>query len=93
MPEYLVSLNQSHGQRTAGKRPDKKSYGVLKTPYQRLLEPPDLSASVKEELRRRAAAINPVTLKRQENQAAARLLRIHERKQGEGLPPLSDAHG
>jgi hypothetical protein len=30
---------------------------------------------------------------RRENQAAARFLRIHEQKQGEGLPPLSDAHG
>ncbi|MDR1025734.1 MAG: transposase family protein [Treponema sp.] len=71
----------------------KKSYDTPKTPYQRLLESPDLSTSVKAELQRRAAATNPVMLKRLEHQAVARLLQIHERKQGEGLPPLSDAHG
>jgi hypothetical protein len=71
----------------------KKSYGAPQTPYQRLLESPDLSVNVKEELRRRAAATNPVTLQRLENQAVARLLQIHKRKQGEAPPPLPDAHG
>ena len=71
----------------------KKSYDAPKTPCQRLLESPDLCATVKEELKRRAAATNPVTLKRLENQAVARLLRIHERKQGDGPPPLLDSQG
>jgi hypothetical protein len=71
----------------------KKIYDVPKTPYQRLLESPDLSASVKEELKRRAAAANPITLKRLEHQAAARLLQIHKQKQEDALPPLPDSHG
>jgi hypothetical protein len=50
----------------------KKTYDTPKTPCQRLLESLDLPATVKEELRRRAAATNPFTLKRLENQAVAR---------------------
>lgn len=70
----------------------KKNGDSPKTPCQRLLESPDLSTSVKEELKRRAAATNPVALKRLENRAVTRLLQIHKRKQGDALPTLSDSH-
>jgi hypothetical protein len=71
----------------------KKTCDGPKTPLQRLLESPGLSAGVKEELKLRAAAANPITLKRLENQAVDRLLFIHKQKRGEGLPPGSDSHG
>ncbi|MDR0689723.1 MAG: hypothetical protein LBG08_05610, partial [Spirochaetaceae bacterium] len=71
----------------------KKKYDAPKTPYQRLLESPDLSDTVKDELKRRAQAANPVTLMRLENQAVARLLHIHTRKNREVPPPVSDSHG
>ncbi|MDR0688989.1 MAG: transposase family protein [Spirochaetaceae bacterium] len=71
----------------------KKKYDAPKTPYQRLLESPDLSDTVKQELKRRAQAANPVTLMRLENQAVARLLHIHTRKNREVPPPVSGSHG
>ena len=71
----------------------KKTYDAPKTPYQRLLESPDLSDTVKTGLRRRAQAANPVTLMRLENQAVVRLLQIHKRKNQEAPPPISDSHG
>ena len=40
-----------------------------KTPYQRLLESPDISEECKEELRLRASLLNPVTLKRSMDEA------------------------
>jgi hypothetical protein len=57
-----------------------------KTPYQRLLESPNLSAEAKDELRRRAAGVNPITLKRLENRALAKLLKLHEEKYITNLP-------
>jgi hypothetical protein len=47
-----------------------------KTPYQRLLESPDLSDECKAELRKRASALNPVTLKRALDEARDRLLKL-----------------
>jgi len=47
-----------------------------KTPYQRLLESADVSEECKEELRRRYALQNPVTLKRGMNEARERLLKL-----------------
>jgi hypothetical protein len=58
----------------------KKNYDVPKTPYQRLLESPDISNEAKDELRRRAALINPVTQKRLVNRALARLLKLNKEK-------------
>jgi hypothetical protein len=49
---------------------------VPKTPCQRLLESPDLAEAHKAELRRRAALFNPVTLKREMDQARDRLLKL-----------------
>jgi hypothetical protein len=46
----------------------------------RLLESPDISYTVKDGLRRRAALINPVTQKRLENRALAKLLKINGQK-------------
>ena len=70
----------------------KKKYDVPKTPYQRLLESPDLSDTVKKELTRRAQATNPVTLMRLENQAVATLFQMHTRKNREVPPPVSDSY-
>jgi hypothetical protein len=47
-----------------------------KTPYQRLLESPDLSDECKDELRFRKAALNPIELKRALDQARDRLLKL-----------------
>jgi hypothetical protein len=47
-----------------------------KTPYQRLLESPDVSDECKEELRRRASLLNPVALKCGMDEARDRLLKL-----------------
>ena len=47
-----------------------------KTPYQRLLESPQLSGKHKDELRLRAALFNPVALKRSMDEARDRLLKL-----------------
>jgi hypothetical protein len=47
-----------------------------KTPYQWLLESPDISEGCKDELRRRAAALNQVALKRCLDEARDRLLKL-----------------
>jgi hypothetical protein len=58
----------------------KKQYDTPKTPYQRLLESPDISDTVKDKLRLMASQINPVTQKRLENRALVKLLKINEQK-------------
>jgi hypothetical protein len=47
-----------------------------KTPYQRVLESPDVSDACKAELRRRASLLNPVALKREMDEARDRLLKL-----------------
>ena len=47
-----------------------------KTPYQRLLESPDISDECKAELRQRAIQLNPVSLKRSMDKARDRLLKL-----------------
>jgi hypothetical protein len=47
-----------------------------KPPYQRLLESADVSEECKDELRRRAAMLNPVALKRGVDEARDRLLKL-----------------
>ena len=47
-----------------------------KTPFQRLLESPDISDECKTELRRRAALLNPIDLKRKMDNARERLFRL-----------------
>ncbi|MDR1239951.1 MAG: transposase, partial [Treponema sp.] len=49
---------------------------VPKTPCQRLLESPELAETYKVELRRRRALFNPVTLKREMDEARERLLKL-----------------
>jgi len=49
---------------------------VPKTPYQRLLESAHISDECKEELRRRAALLNPIALKRQMDEAVNKLLKL-----------------
>jgi hypothetical protein len=51
-----------------------------KTPYQRLLESPDVSEETKAELARRKNAQDPVALNRQLNRAVERLLKINAQK-------------
>jgi hypothetical protein len=51
-----------------------------KTPYQRILESPDVSEEHKEELRRMAASLNPVQLKRAFNTVRASLLQFNREK-------------
>ena len=47
-----------------------------KTPYQRLLESPDVNDECKDELRRRFSLLNPVALKRGLDEARDRLLKL-----------------
>jgi hypothetical protein len=47
-----------------------------KTPYQRLLESPDISDECKEELTRRAVLLNPIALKYELDKARDRLLKL-----------------
>jgi hypothetical protein len=49
---------------------------VPKTPCQRLLESPEVAEEHKAELRRRALVFNPVTLKREMDEARERLLKL-----------------
>jgi len=63
----------------------KKHYDRPKTPFQRLLESDDISVTVKEELKRRAAELNPIALKRLQDAALQKLLWLHSRK-GPGVP-------
>jgi hypothetical protein len=49
---------------------------VPKTPCQRLLESPEVAEEYKAELRRRALVFNPVTLKREMDEARERLLKL-----------------
>jgi hypothetical protein len=72
----------------------KKEYDIPKTPYQRLLDSSAVSATVKDELRRRAALINPVTQKRLQNKALAKLLQINEQKNQQlSVPHAQEDHG
>ena len=47
-----------------------------KPPYKRLLESPDISQECKDELRRRAALLNPIELKRKMDEARERLFKL-----------------
>jgi hypothetical protein len=53
---------------------------VPKTPCQRLLESPELDEEHKAELRRRPVFFNPVTLKREIDEAKERLLKLAAQK-------------
>ena len=59
----------------------KKVYEISpKTPYQRLLESPEVSKECKAELRRRKALYNPVVLNRRLNEAVEEILRLNREK-------------
>ena len=68
-----------------------------RTPYERLLESPDVTAECKEELRKRRSEQNPVELNRYLNEAVGRLLKINQEKlycektpcQGDGQAPAA----
>ncbi|MDR0760756.1 MAG: transposase, partial [Treponema sp.] len=51
-----------------------------RTPYERLMESPDISEECKGELRRRRAGQNPVALNRKLNEAVGVLLKINREK-------------
>ncbi len=63
----------------------KKVYDAPKSPYQRLLESPDLGEDAKMDLRKRMDQLNLVQQKRRVDNAIAELLRINEEKY-KGLP-------
>jgi hypothetical protein len=51
-----------------------------KTPYQRLLDSPDVSAEDKDKLRQMAGSLNPVELKKAFNRARETLLQFNREK-------------
>jgi hypothetical protein len=57
-----------------------KKYDDPQPPYQRLLHSAELGASIKAELRRRAARLHLVKQKRLVDQAVANLMRLHDEK-------------
>jgi hypothetical protein len=59
-----------------------------KTPCERLIESPDVSAGCKAELRRREVLYNPVLLNRSLNEAVERLLHINREKSMFKRPPV-----
>jgi hypothetical protein len=55
-----------------------------RTPYERLMESPDVSEECKAELLRRRAGYNPAAMNRRLNEAVERILKINrEKKYGE----------
>jgi hypothetical protein len=60
-----------------------------KTPYQRLLESPDVSDKCKTELRLRAALFNPVALKHELDKARDRLLKLSVTESGIPITKVS----
>jgi hypothetical protein len=64
----------------SGSRMRKVYEKIPKSPYQRLLESPDLSDEVKAELKRRFKRYNPVLLQKQVHQAINALMMVYERK-------------
>ncbi|MFP3089226.1 transposase family protein [Treponema sp. TIM-1] len=64
-----------------------------RTPYERLLESPDISEECKVELRRRQALNNPVALNRSLNEAVEHLLKIHREKGYTGNTPCQGGGG
>ncbi|MDR2741386.1 MAG: hypothetical protein LBB98_04440 [Treponema sp.] len=55
-----------------------------RTPYERLMESPDVSEECKAELLRRRAGYNPVTMNRRLNEAVGQILKLNrEKKYGE----------
>jgi hypothetical protein len=64
----------------SGSRVRKVYEKIPKSPYQRLLESPDLSAEVKTELKERFTRYNPVLLQKQVYRALNALMTVYERK-------------
>ncbi|MDR0403101.1 MAG: transposase family protein [Treponema sp.] len=61
-----------------------------KTPFQRLLESPDVSEESKAELRRRKSLYNPAALNAALNKSVTQLLKINREKRQDSIPPLSE---
>ena len=64
----------------------KKKYDPPSTPFQRLLNCPEVEQGTKEELRTRAAKLHLLKQKHLVDQAMAKLMRVHEHKGPGGLP-------
>ena len=58
----------------------KKVYDSPKTPYQRLLESPDIDEKVKTNLHQRAAALHPIELKYLLDDAVTKLMNLSQHK-------------
>jgi hypothetical protein len=93
MPSFrLIAKEQQAGGRY--RKAYEKQPGV---PYERLMEPPDISTGCKAELERRRAGQNPVELNRNLNEAVAQLLKTNREKlyggktscQGKGRAPAA----
>jgi hypothetical protein len=68
----------------------KKKHDAPTTPYQRLMDCPDVQHQVKEELRRRAAKLHLVKQKQLVDQAVAKLMHVYQQK-SQGRLPLAHA--
>jgi hypothetical protein len=64
-----------------------------RTPWERLMESPDISEESKAELRRRRALYNPVELNRKLNEAVERLLKLNREKGYTGNLPCQGGGG
>ena len=64
----------------------KKKHDAPATPYQRLMDCPDVQHQVKEELRRRAANLHLVKQKQLVDKAVAKLMHVYQQKSQGRLP-------
>jgi hypothetical protein len=64
-----------------------------RTPWDRLMESPDISEESKAELRRRRALYNPVELNRKLNEAVEKLLKLNWEKGYTENPPCQGGGG
>ena len=69
----------------------RKVYDTPRSPYQRLMGSPDLSAEVKAELTRRCQRYNPVLLQQEVHRAVDALMELNRQKALMRHQPLADA--
>ncbi|MBI1883580.1 MAG: hypothetical protein HYS08_05185 [Chlamydiae bacterium] len=59
----------------------KRRYDIAKTPYQRVMESPDVSEAVKRELSRAYQSLNPAKLKREIDKKLTLLYQVKHQRQ------------
>jgi hypothetical protein len=77
MPSFRLIAKEKQADGRCRKVYEKKP----RTPYERLMESPDVSEECKAELLRRRAGNNPVELNRRLNEAVERLLKLNREKE------------